>query len=139
MTAPDWVPFMRKAAAVVTDSGGMTCHAAIVSWPSATAALVDQAQRSLDEIDGVKGIAVAGGPREELTKLAEDVDLLIVGSRGCGPRACVLNGSLSSYLERHVSSALLIVPRGPAQTAAGDPADGHELAEVAVPAGAPLR
>jgi pyruvate,water dikinase len=31
MTAPDWVPLMRKAAAVVTDSGGMTCHAAIVS------------------------------------------------------------------------------------------------------------
>jgi pyruvate,water dikinase len=31
MTAPDWVPAMRKAAAIVTDSGGMTCHAAIVS------------------------------------------------------------------------------------------------------------
>ena len=31
MTAPDWVPLMRRAAAIVTDSGGMTCHAAIVS------------------------------------------------------------------------------------------------------------
>ena len=31
MTAPDWVPAMRNAAAIVTDSGGMTCHAAIVS------------------------------------------------------------------------------------------------------------
>jgi len=31
MTTPDWVPLMRKAAAIVTDSGGMTCHAAIVS------------------------------------------------------------------------------------------------------------
>ncbi|WP_223637804.1 phosphoenolpyruvate synthase [Corallococcus sp. EGB] len=31
MTSPDWVPTMRRAAAVVTDSGGMTCHAAIVS------------------------------------------------------------------------------------------------------------
>jgi pyruvate,water dikinase len=31
MTAPGWVPLMRKAAAIVTDSGGMTCHAAIVS------------------------------------------------------------------------------------------------------------
>jgi len=31
MTAPDWVPAMRKASAIVTDSGGMTCHAAIVS------------------------------------------------------------------------------------------------------------
>jgi pyruvate,water dikinase len=31
MTAPDWLPLMRRAQAIVTDSGGMTCHAAIVS------------------------------------------------------------------------------------------------------------
>ena len=31
MTNPDWVPTMRRAAALVTDAGGMTCHAAIVS------------------------------------------------------------------------------------------------------------
>lgn len=31
MTAPDWVPLMRKAAAIVTDEGGSTAHAAIVS------------------------------------------------------------------------------------------------------------
>lgn len=31
MTNPDMVPAMRKAAGVVTDEGGRTCHAAIVS------------------------------------------------------------------------------------------------------------
>ena len=31
MTDPDWEPVLRKAAAVVTDRGGRTCHAAIVS------------------------------------------------------------------------------------------------------------
>jgi len=31
MTTPDWVPYMRRAAAIVTDSGGSTSHAAIVS------------------------------------------------------------------------------------------------------------
>jgi pyruvate,water dikinase len=31
MTSPDWAPAMRKALAIVTNSGGITCHAAIVS------------------------------------------------------------------------------------------------------------
>jgi phosphohistidine swiveling domain-containing protein len=31
MTVPDLVPLMKKAAAIVTDEGGLTCHAAIVS------------------------------------------------------------------------------------------------------------
>lgn len=31
MTDPDWVPIMKMASAIVTDKGGRTCHAAIVS------------------------------------------------------------------------------------------------------------
>ena len=31
ITDPDWVPIMRKAAGIITDHGGRTCHAAIVS------------------------------------------------------------------------------------------------------------
>ena len=31
MTRPEYVPAMKKAAAIVTDEGGITCHAAIVS------------------------------------------------------------------------------------------------------------
>jgi pyruvate,water dikinase len=31
MTTPDYVPAMKRAAAIVTDAGGRTCHAAIVS------------------------------------------------------------------------------------------------------------
>ncbi len=31
MTTPDYVPAMRRASAIVTDTGGRTCHAAIVS------------------------------------------------------------------------------------------------------------
>lgn len=31
MTDPDWEPIMKKAAAIVTDRGGRTCHAAIIS------------------------------------------------------------------------------------------------------------
>ncbi len=31
MTDPDWVPIMKTVAGIITDSGGRTCHAAIVS------------------------------------------------------------------------------------------------------------
>ena len=31
MTTPDYVPLMKKAKAIITDEGGITCHAAIVS------------------------------------------------------------------------------------------------------------
>ncbi len=31
MTDPDWVPIMKQAAGIITEQGGRTCHAAIVS------------------------------------------------------------------------------------------------------------
>ena len=40
MTTPDWVPIMKKAAAIITDQGGRTCHAAIVSRELGIPALV---------------------------------------------------------------------------------------------------
>ncbi len=39
-TDPDWEPTMKKAAAIVTDRGGRTCHAAIVSRELGLAAVV---------------------------------------------------------------------------------------------------
>lgn len=105
-------------------------------WPSATAALLDQAQRALEAIEGVTGIAVSGGPREELTTFADDLDLLIVGSRGYGPLGCLLHGSVSSYLERHVPSALLILPRDPARLAAEPTDEESDATQVIAQAGA---
>ncbi len=40
MTDPDWVPVMRIASAIVTDEGGKTCHAAIVSRELGVPAIV---------------------------------------------------------------------------------------------------
>jgi len=40
MTDPDWVPLMKKAAAIVTDHGGRTSHAAIVSRELGLTAIV---------------------------------------------------------------------------------------------------
>ena len=40
MTDPDWVPIMKKAAGIITDQGGSTSHAAIVSRELGVAAIV---------------------------------------------------------------------------------------------------
>ena len=49
MTDPDWVPIMKKVAGIVTDLGGRTCHAAIVSRELHTPAIVgtDNATRKI--------------------------------------------------------------------------------------------
>lgn len=67
MTNPDMVPGMRKVSAIITDEGGMTCHAAIVSRELGTPAVVGtrDATHVLKEgdivtVDGEKGIVFEG-------------------------------------------------------------------------------
>uniref|UniRef100_A0A7C3RD04 Probable phosphoenolpyruvate synthase n=2 Tax=Archaeoglobus fulgidus TaxID=2234 RepID=A0A7C3RD04_ARCFL len=67
MTTPDMVPAMKRAAAIVTDEGGMTCHAAIVSRELGVPAVVGtkKATKVLKDgmvitVDGEKGIIYEG-------------------------------------------------------------------------------
>jgi len=69
MTSPDWVPLMRRAAAIVTDSGGMTCHAAIVSRELGIPCVVGtgEATRKLRDgeqvtVDATHGVVIEGMP-----------------------------------------------------------------------------
>ncbi|MFN7658265.1 MAG: PEP-utilizing enzyme, partial [Dolichospermum sp.] len=39
-TDPDWEPIMKKASAIVTNSGGRTCHAAIIAREMGIPAIV---------------------------------------------------------------------------------------------------
>ena len=76
MTTPDWVPLMRRAAAIVTNSGGMTSHAAIVSRELGVACIVGtgNATEVLSDgqvvtVDGQQGVVLQGEvapPREEM-------------------------------------------------------------------------
>ncbi|MDP2496758.1 MAG: phosphoenolpyruvate synthase [Candidatus Palauibacterales bacterium] len=54
-TDPDWVPIMKKAAAIVTDRGGRTSHAAIVSRELGVPAVIGtgDATRALEDGRGV--------------------------------------------------------------------------------------
>ncbi len=72
MTTPDMVPAMRKASAIVTDEGGLTCHAAIVSRELGVPAVVgtEKATKVLKDgmvvtVDGEKGIVYAGALKEK--------------------------------------------------------------------------
>ncbi|MCH7640812.1 phosphoenolpyruvate synthase [Patescibacteria group bacterium] len=67
MTSPDYVPAMKKAVAIVTDEGGMTSHAAIVSRELGVPCVVGtkKATTSLKantvvSVDGSKGLVFLG-------------------------------------------------------------------------------
>jgi pyruvate,water dikinase len=70
MTDPDWEPVLRRAAAIVTDRGGRTCHAAIVSrelgipavvgTERGTAAIPDGAEVTVSCAEGVEGRVYRG-------------------------------------------------------------------------------
>jgi pyruvate, water dikinase len=72
MTTPDWVPAMKIAAAVVTNLGGKTCHAAIVSRELGVPCVVgtENATKVLKDgetvtVDGQRGIIFAGAVKEQ--------------------------------------------------------------------------
>ncbi len=64
MTSPDWVPAMKKAKAIITDEGGITSHAAIVS-------------REL----GVPCIVGTGGHGKKATETIKTGDIITVDSK----------------------------------------------------------
>lgn len=95
MTNPDWVPYMRLAGAIVTDEGGMTCHAAIVSRElgipcivgarDATKVLKDGETYTVDARSGV----IYEGAVEELVKPAKEK----VAEVAVAARAPVITGT----------------------------------------------
>ena len=72
MTTPDWVPAMKIASAVVTNLGGKTCHAAIVSRELGVPCVVGTENatkilknRDMVTVDGQKGFIYKGSVAEK--------------------------------------------------------------------------
>jgi pyruvate,water dikinase len=75
MTNPDMVPAMKKVAAIVTDEGGMTCHAAIVSRELGTPAVVGTKNATsllqagqIVTVDGERGLIYEGAIEQPVQK-----------------------------------------------------------------------
>ncbi len=79
MTTPDMVPAMKRAAAIVTDEGGMTCHAAIVS-------------REL-------GIPCVVGTKTGTQVLDEGLEVTVHGDRGTVTRGATVTEDTSSQAQ----------------------------------------
>ena len=82
MTDPDWVPIMKRAAAIVTDHGGRTSHAAIVSRElglpaivgtgSATDVLHDAQEITVSCAEGEQGFVYEGIGEFDFEELSLD-------------------------------------------------------------------
>jgi len=83
-TDPDWEPIMKKAAAIVTNRGGRTCHAAIVSRELGLAAVVGT---------------------EKGTEVLRDGQMVTV-SAAEGDIGVVYEGKLAFYVDRVILKGL---------------------------------
>ncbi|MCJ7468944.1 phosphoenolpyruvate synthase [Candidatus Bathyarchaeota archaeon] len=80
MTNPDFVPFMKLAGAIVTDKGGVTCHAAIVSrelgiacvvgTENATKLMITGTEYTVDSRSGIVYEGAMQALREQLSSAA---------------------------------------------------------------------
>jgi pyruvate,water dikinase len=106
-TTPDWEPVMKRAAAIVTDRGGHTCHAAIIA-------------REL----GIPAVVGTG----DGTRLVGHGDLVTVSCAG-GDAGRVYAGALKFHVES-VDVGALPRPRTLIELNVGDPGQAFALAAV---------
>jgi nucleotide-binding universal stress UspA family protein len=74
-------------------------------------ALLDEAEEQMRAIRDVDGRVVRGFVDEELTAFSQELDILVMGSRGYGPIRRLVFGSTADYLQRHGRCSLLVLPR----------------------------
>jgi nucleotide-binding universal stress UspA family protein len=73
---------------------------------------LDEAVAALPPEVHAETVFVAGPPGPELAAQTENVDLMVVGSRGYGPRAAVLLGGVTHTVIRKAHCPVIVLPRG---------------------------
>jgi nucleotide-binding universal stress UspA family protein len=73
---------------------------------------LDEAVAALPAELNAETVFIAGPPGPELAAQTEHVDLMVVGSRGYGPRAAVLLGGVSHTVIREAHCPVIVLPRG---------------------------
>ncbi len=104
MTTPDFVPAMKRAAAIVTEKGGRTCHAAIVSRELGVPCIVgaEAATRALSEGQVVTVDATAGKVYQGVVSIKTAPAILV--SRYRRTRARVYVNLADPDLAEHVAA-----------------------------------
>jgi nucleotide-binding universal stress UspA family protein len=94
--------------------------------------LVNDAQTRLDALVADLGAgvevtakAVSGAVNERIEELAEDVDVLVCGSRGWGAVRRVVLGSTANRLIHHAACPVLVMPRSAEAEIAPEPTAAH--------------
>jgi pyruvate, water dikinase len=128
MTNPDWVPTMRRAAALVTDGGGVTCHAAIVgrelhlptvvATRTATTVLRDGETVT---VDGTAGVVRGGGAAQPVSPLVDQPSVDESPSSATGSATAATGSTTGTLLYANLAIA------DNAQQVAALPVDGVGL------------
>jgi nucleotide-binding universal stress UspA family protein len=93
MTMPGWESFSRDYEAEYREG-------------------LERAVATLPDDVSAEAMFIAGRPGSELATQSQDVDLMIVGSRGYGPMAAVMLGGATHTLIRDAACPVVVLPRG---------------------------
>lgn len=108
--------FVRAITVVAAPVPAWPAVAWNAAWAGSAGAVPQRGERMLAsavaelERDVTPEVAV-GTAWEELAARSADLDLLVVGARGCGPLRRLVLGSTSTRLARHAACPLLVTPR----------------------------